>query len=115
MKEIDTYRASGITAEELDFTKSAIGQRDARSYETPFQKLNFLSQIQTYDLAPNFIDEQNAILADITADELNALADKHLNSDDMVMLVVGDKSVVMEEVAALGYNIVELDEDGNPL
>lgn len=115
MKEIDNYRASGITAEELSFTKSAIGQRDARSYETPFQKLGFLSQIQTYDLDPSFIDKQNAILADISAGELNDLAKKHLNSDDMVMLVVGDKSVVMDEVKDLGYNIVELDEDGNPL
>ena len=115
MKEIDNYRADGITAEELSFTKSAIGQRDARSYETPFQKLGFLSQIQTYDLNPAFIDQQNAILADISADELNTLAKKHLNSDDMVLLVVGDKSVVMDEVKDLGYNIVELDEDGNPL
>ena len=98
-----------------DSTKSAIGQRDARSYETPFQKLGFLSQIQTYNLEPNFIDQQNAILENIAADELNGLAQKHLNSDDMVLLIVGDKSAVMDEIKDFGYNIVELDEDGNPL
>ena len=115
IKEIDNYRVGGVTADELSFTKSAIGQRDARSYETPGQKLRFLSQIQTYDLTPSFIDEQNVILANITADELNGLATKHLNSDDMVLLVLGDKATVMNEVKALGYNIVELDEDANPL
>lgn len=115
MKEIDGYHASGLSADELSFTKNAIGQSDARSYETPFQKLGFLSQIQTYDLDPAFVDEQNVILANMSSTELNALAKKHLNSDEMVMLVVGDKSVVLDEVKELGYTIVELDEDGNPL
>ncbi len=114
VNEIQNYAANGITEEELAFTKSAIGQRDARSYETPRQKLGFLSRMMTYNLEPSFIDEQNAILADMTKEELDGLAKKHLNLDDMIMLVVGDKDVVFEEIKALGYPIVELDEDGNP-
>jgi len=42
LKEIDTYNTSGIQADELTFTKNAIGQSDALDYETPFQKLGFL-------------------------------------------------------------------------
>lgn len=115
LKEIDAYRQSGITAEELNFTKSAIGQSDARRYETPFQKLGFLSNILTYDLPDGFIDQRNEILANLSINEVNALASKHLNTDDMVIVVVGDKATILPGLNELGYDIVELDTDGNPI
>lgn len=115
VKELSNYHADGITDEELAFTKSAIGQRDARAYETPRQKLGFLSRMMTYDLDPSFVDEQNAILEGMTKDQIDALAAKHLSVDDMIMVVIGDKTVVMDEVKALGFPVVELDEDGNEI
>ncbi len=39
-----TYYEAGISEEELNFMKKSIGQRDAREYETPFQKASFLNQ-----------------------------------------------------------------------
>ncbi len=115
VKEIEQYQASGITQDELSFTKAAIGQRDARAYETPGQKLGFLSRMATYDLKPSFIDEQSEILADITEAEIDALAAKHLKLDEMIMVVVGDKAKVYEDVKDLGYKIIEVDADGNPV
>ena len=111
--EIRGYATNGISADELAFTKNAIGQRDARNFETPRQKVAFLSRILMYDLADDFVDRQNEILAEVTAAELNALASKHLVMDDMVIVVVGDRSVVQPELDALGYDIVHLDADGN--
>ena len=95
--------------------KSAIGQRDARAYETPSQKLGFLSRMMSYDLKPSFVDKQSSILQGMTKTDMDALAQKHLNLDEMVMVVVGDKAKHMEEVKALGYPVIELDTDGNPL
>ncbi len=113
-KEIRQYAADGMTEDELAFLKSALGQRDARSYETPAQKVRFLGQIMTYDLPDDFVDQQNAILADVTLDGLNALATKNLPLDDMILLVVGDKASILPGLKALGHPIVELDADGNP-
>ncbi len=113
VKEVSSFHKDGITEEELAFTKSAIGQRDARSYETPNQKLSFLARMMTYGLDTSFVDRQNSILGNINKDEIDALATKHLNLEEMIMVVVGDKEVVFEEVEALGFPIVELDEDGN--
>lgn len=113
VKEIDGYYQNGITAEELAFTKSAIGQRDARAYETPRQKLGFISQMVNYNLDPSFVDEQSDILKSFTKAEADALAKTHLNIADMIMVVVGDKDAIMNDVAALGYPVVELDADGN--
>lgn len=115
MKEIETYQGGGIKSDELAFTKSAIGQRDARQYETPFQKLGFISNILTYNLPNGFVDEQNTILENIESDEINALATKYLNIKDMTIVVVGDKATILPDLEKLGYDIVELDTEGNPI
>ena len=111
-REIRNYAENGITEPELTFTRNAIGQRDARQYETPMQKLIFLSRIVTFDLDEDFVDKQNAILAGISQKEINELAKKHLNVDDMIIVVVGDKQSILPNLQELGYEIVELDADG---
>jgi len=113
--EISKYHAEGVTPEELAFTKAAMGQRDARAYETPRQKLGFLGRMMTYDLKPSFVDKQADILQGMSKADIDALADKHLNLDDMIMVVVGDKAKYMSEVEALGYPVVEIDADGHPV
>lgn len=115
LKEIDGYRAAGIQAEELAFTKSAIGQRDALVYETPGQKLGLLGLIQRYNLPDGFLDEQSAILQGLTKAQVDALAAKLLPGQDRVIVVVGDRAKTMEGLKKLNLPIVELDADGLPL
>ncbi len=59
------------------------------------------------------MDEQNEILNAIGEDELDKLASKHLNIDDMIIVVVGDKETILPGLKELGYEIVELDAEGN--
>jgi len=66
-------------------------------------------------LKPSFVDEQADILQGISKADVDALAEKHLNLDEMIMVVVGDKAKYMDEVKALGYPVVEIDADGNPV
>jgi zinc protease len=112
-REIRDYAVSGITEPELTFTRNAIGQRDARSFETPAQKLVFLSRIVTYDLDDDFVEKQNEILAGIAQKDLSLLAEKHLNMDEMLIVVVGDKETILPGLQELGYEIIELDANGN--
>ena len=117
--EIRRYADTGITPDELAFTRNAIGQRDARNYETPRQKAAFLSRILVYDLADDFVDQQKAILAAIPAAELNAIASKHLVMDDMIIVVVGDRAAVQrqleEDEDMASRAITHLDDEGKPL
>ncbi|GAC20052.1 M16 family metallopeptidase [Paraglaciecola arctica] len=113
--EISAFGAQGLTVKELEFVKSAIGQRDARNYETPRQKLSFLSEIMTYNLDKGFVDKQNEILEKVSIEELSGLAAKHLKLDEMITVVVGDKATIMESLQPMFKNIVELDEEGKPL
>ena len=113
--EIRRYAEDGMTADELAFTRSAIGQRDALRYETPGQKAGLLGTIQLYGLQDNYVEEQNRILANISAEELHAIAKKHLVMDEMVIVVVGDRIRLESELAELGYEIVHLDANGLPV
>jgi len=110
-KEIRQYVEDGITEPELTFTRNAIGQRDARRYETPTQKIVFLSRIVTFDLDEDFVDRQNEILQGISQKEINQLAGQHLNMDEMLIVVVGDKETILPGLEELGYEIVELNAD----
>jgi zinc protease len=115
MKELKNYRENGITEPELKFMKNSLGQRDALSYETGFQKAGFIGRILDYNLPANYVDQQNKILAKLTKQEVDAVAKKMLNPDKMNILLVGDKAKILEGVKKLGYDIVELDVDGKPV
>lgn len=115
MKEMNNYRTNGITEAELKFMKNSLGQRDARSYETGFQKAGFIRRILDYNLPANFVDQQNKILAKLTKAEVDAVAKKMLNPEKMNILLVGDKTKILEGVKKLGYDIIELDVDGKPV
>jgi zinc protease len=115
MKEIKTYADSGIKKEELEFTRSSIGQSDALKYETPWQKAGFLKRILDFNLDKNFVDKQNEVLKNMNPQEIQSLAKKHLQYDKMVIVVVGDKNKIFEPIKKLGYEVVEIDSEGNPV
>ena len=115
MKEIKKYADSGITPDELAYTKNSMGQSEALKYETAMQKAGFIKRIMDYNLDKNFVDKQNEILKSITKQEVDALAKKNLPYNNMVILVVGDKAKIYDGLSKLGYEISELDTDGNPL
>ena len=106
VNEIKNYRDNGVTDEELAFMRNAINQRDALKYETPGAKLGFLAQILEHDLTPKFVADRTEIVKKITKEEINALAKKHLNIEEMLMVVVGDAKVLKPQLEALGYEVV---------
>jgi zinc protease len=115
MKVINTYLKEGPTKQEVTFMKSAIGQRDALRYETGAQKALFIGRILDYDLPANYVDIQNKILQGITPDQIKTTANKYIKPEKMNILLVGDKAAILDDVKKLGYEIVELDADGNRL
>jgi len=113
IKEIKGFQENGITDDELNFMRNSIGQRDARRYETPFQKAGFLGNIIRYDLDGSYVDKQAEIIQSITREEINALARKYLNTDNAYILVVGDGASNRGKLKALGYEVVDVTEKGD--
>ncbi len=103
MKEIRNFVNTGITDEELAFTKSAITLSEALNYETPFDKLNFLSRIAEYDLPKDYTTQQASIVNEMTKADINEMAKKMLKPDNTVIIVVGHAYKIREGLANLGY------------
>jgi zinc protease len=107
MKEVKGFATKGITEEELAFTKSSITLSEALDYETPFDKLNFLSRIAENELPKDFTTQQAAMINEMTASDVNALASKLLKPENMVIIVVGHAYKIREGLNNLGYGKIE--------
>ncbi|MEO8823533.1 MAG: pitrilysin family protein [Ginsengibacter sp.] len=109
------YNEKGPDNNEVAFMKNSIGQSDARKYETGYQKAAFISRILRYDLSPDFVSRQTEILNSISPAEIQQLAKKYYDLNKMNILLVGDKDVFLPGLLSFGYEIVELDTEGNTL
>ncbi|WP_298633133.1 pitrilysin family protein [uncultured Umboniibacter sp.] len=108
LAELAAFKTDGMTEEELNFMRSAYSQRDARSYETPSQKLRLISQMATYNVDASYLDQRNEALTNAELGELNALANRLITNDQLAIVVVGDRATVYEDLETLGLPIVEL-------
>ena len=113
MDELKKYSEGGITDEELSFTKNAMAQADALKYESPQQKLGFVKRILDYNLDKTYVAKQGEILKTITKADIDVLAKKNLPYTKMVILIVGDKASNFDKLSKLGYEMIELDVNGN--
>jgi zinc protease len=115
MKELKDYVTNGPSNQEVDFMKNAVGQRDALAYETGIQKAAFIRRILDYNLPSDYVAQQNKILKSMTANQMKSMAQKYLKPEKMNILLVADKQRVIDKVKKLGYEVVELDADGNKI
>lgn len=113
MDELKKYSEGGITDEELNFTKNAMAQADALKYESPFQKLSFVKRIIDFNLDKSYVAKQAEIINTIQKGEIDDLAHRNLPYKQMVILVVGDKASNFDKLSKLGYEMIELDVNGN--
>lgn len=112
LREVKEFREGGIKADEIRFMQNSIGQADARNYETGGQKAAFIGRIVQYDLPEDYIKQQIAILNSIDKPTIDALAKKYLDTEKMNILLVGDKKKILPGLQTMGYEIVELNADG---
>ncbi len=104
--EIQHYANLGVSAEELSFMRSAISQKEALKYETPRAKMGLLAQMLAYDLDLEFVSKRAKIVENVSRDEINMLAKKHLQTNDMVTVIVGDAKTITPSLTSLGYSVV---------
>lgn len=112
IREVKGFRDNGIKADEIKFMQNSIGQADARNYETGGQKAAFIGRIVEYDLPSDYVKKQIGILQTIQKDEIDALAKKYLDTEKMNIVLVGDKKKILPGLQTMGYEIVELNADG---
>ncbi|MBA2248797.1 MAG: insulinase family protein [Chitinophagaceae bacterium] len=115
IREINAYNQSGVKNDELKFMKNSIGQSDARNYETGLQKAAFVGRILYYDLSPDFVSQQMKIMNGLSVSDADAEIKKYIDLNKMNIVLVGDKNLILPGLEKMGYDIVELDANGDPV
>ncbi len=108
INELNTYQSQGMNAEEMAFMRNAYTLSDALKYETPLNKVRFLRQLQAFDLDDDYPVQQIEIINNISLEELNKLAAKHLKMEDMQIIVVGDLATLETQLESLDYPVQPL-------
>ncbi len=103
------YR-KGIVPEDLQFTKDALIKSNARNFETLGALLGILNNIATYNRPDDYIKKRQEFVKNLTADRHKELAQKYIDPDHMIYLVVGDAASQMKSLETLGLGEVTLIE-----
>ncbi|MBX2829467.1 MAG: insulinase family protein [Flavobacteriaceae bacterium] len=110
--EIKKYK-EGISQEDLDFTKNALIKSNARRFETQFSLLGMLQEMSGYGLSPNYIEDEEDIIRNMTLEQHKTLANKYLDESKMAYLIVGDATTQFPQFQDMGFDEVLLvDREG---
>ncbi len=105
----------GVTPDELEFARRLLSQSLQRSLESAQARLLVLEQIARHGYPLDYLERRLSWLRAMTREELDALAVRHVHPEELVLLVVGDRSQVLEPLRALGNGpVIELDSFGQP-
>ena len=113
--EIASYR-QGISEEDLTFTKNALIQSNALEFETLSALRNMLNQIGAYELPFDYVRQEENVTREMTLEQHRELAQRYIQPDHMVYVIVGDARTQLPRLRQLGLgNPVQLDVMGDPV
>ncbi|MFL3024701.1 MAG: M16 family metallopeptidase [Candidatus Neomarinimicrobiota bacterium] len=112
---LSSYRET-ISEDDLQFTKNVTLKSNARRFETLGALRGMISDIALYELPFDYIEEEEKVVRSMTQDKHNELAQKYIDPNKMIYLIVGDAATQLDGARSLGYGEpIELDKYGDPV
>lgn len=102
IKEILESYPVNYNRNDLELTKGYMLKSNARQFETLGAKLRMLRNISNYNWPHDYVQKQEAIINDITVEQIQELARKYLNPDKMYYVVVGDAATQLDRLKEVG-------------
>ncbi|MEX0942537.1 MAG: pitrilysin family protein [Pseudomonadales bacterium] len=117
MSEMRAFVSSDpVTAAELEKSIKNNSLSLAGRWETAGSVLGSLSQLVQYRLPDDYFKQYPGKVAALTTDQVSRVANRIIQPESLVWVVVGDRAVIEPGLAELGYGPVKLiDPDGNLL
>lgn len=116
MKELNGIRgAIPITQKELDYNKQSLIRRFPSAFETVGGISGQLSNLVVYGLPETYFNDYITKVNAVTVEDVNRVAKQYLDTSKMAIVVVGDRKSVEAGLKDLGYSVVILDVEGNPV
>ncbi len=107
MKELRGIREP-IPAEEVDRAKNFLAMRFPANFQAVRQVAGRLAELENFDLPLDSYEKYTDGILAVTGEAVAEAARKYVDPDNLVLVVVGDRSVIEEQVRAQGLGPVKI-------
>ncbi len=111
--ELRRIRTGDIHDRELDDTKNYLMGVFPATVQTAADIASRLVDMELYGLPDDYFDHYRENIAAVSKDEITRVANKYLDPDRILIVVVGSAKEIREPLGTLGMPIHDLDIDGN--
>ncbi|MFA6979139.1 MAG: pitrilysin family protein [Ignavibacteriaceae bacterium] len=103
-----------ITTDELEAAKLSIIRRFPSNFETYYQLASGLNTLYIYNLQPSYFNEYLSNIRSVTVDDALNAAKKHILDEEIIVVLVGDKTQFAGKPVDFNFNeVIELNESGD--
>jgi zinc protease len=106
--ELEGMRASQVKPEELSMARETLIRNLTGIFETTNATAGTMSNLFTYGLPLDYYRTLPEKIGGVTAAEIQRVAQKYIAPDQMVIVVVGDRTAVEPELRKLNLGPVEV-------
>jgi zinc protease len=107
--EIKRIQAQPVTAQELAFAKESTLNSFVFNFQDPSQTLSRLMRYEYYGYPADFLFRYQKAVEATTAADVQRVARQYLQPDNMVTLVVGNKSAIKPPLTQLATQVTPID------
>jgi len=115
LAELRRIRTGDIETQELDDTKNYLIGVFPATVQTASDVASRLVDMELYGLPEDYFDRYREQIAAVSANDITRVAEKYLDPDRVLIVVVGNASEIREPLGGLNMPLHELDIDGNQL
>jgi zinc protease len=101
LKEIEGMLQQEITTEELEFAKASISRSLPALFGTSESTVETIGELYVYDVPANYYEGLPARIEALTAAEVFEATKRHVQPDRMIIVTVGDRGTIEEQLAPL--------------
>lgn len=115
LSELRRIRSGDVDVRELEDTRSYLMGVFPATVQTASDVAGRLLDMELFGLPEDYFDRYRENIASVTRHDVERVANKYVDPDRVIIVVVGNAAQIREPLGSLGMPIHELDIDGNML
>jgi zinc protease len=101
LSEVEGMLEKEVTPEELELAKASISRSLPALFETSQRTVDTVGELYVYDLPADYYEGLPARIDALTAAEVFEATKRHLEPDQMIIITVGDRGTIQQQLAPL--------------
>ena len=108
LNELRRMRETQMTADEMNLSKDSITRSMPGRFERGTEAAGSFAELFLFDLPLDYYSKLPDSINAVTADQAQAVAQKYIHPEKMVVLAIGDRSKIEEEMKKLNLGKMEI-------